>query len=122
MNWHAEVTLQLRVQIGGGAWLDFRRYTLRAYAEPGGYEARRPFDAVAQADLLGDKAFLHAMLRRDGLELSREAYRSLATLLAQFGVRQVTASRHGVDVTLEVDRWAKAPAPTQVRRPCAPGN
>lgn len=108
MHWHAELTLQLRLQRGDGLWLEQSRYTLRGYSQAQGYARRLPFDAVLQADVAGDRAHLHALLRRDGTELDRAAFRSLAELLAGQGVRWVVAHRHGVRVEMEVARWAAA--------------
>ena len=107
MHWHAELTLQLRLLVGPGEWLDVRKLTLRGYSEPGGYEARRQFDAVLQADVLGSRAFLHGMLRRDGVDLSRRDWRGIAQLLSGgFGVVEGVADRHGREVVMDARRWA----------------
>lgn len=104
MHWHAELTFELRLQHGGIEQLALRRYTLRGYHQPEGYAERRPYDAVLQADVLGDRAHLHALLRRDGAELSRPAMRSLAHVLCDHGVRWIAADRHGQLVVLPIER------------------
>lgn len=107
MHWHAELTMQLKLLVGPGEWLEVRKLTLRGYEQPGGYEAHRQFDAVLQADLMGARAFLHGMLRRDGAELSRADYRGIARLLRDdFGVSQGVADRHGREVVMDAERWA----------------
>lgn len=109
MYWHAELTLQLRLLVAPGEWLDIRKLTLRGYAEPGGYEGHREFDAVLQVDVHGTRAFLHGMLRRDGAELGRADYRGIARLLHdQAGVTQRVADRHGQEVVMDAARWAAA--------------
>ncbi|MBA4340629.1 MAG: hypothetical protein C0423_00595 [Methylibium sp.] len=93
--------------VGPGEWLEVRKLTLRGYAEPGGYEAHRPFDAVLQADLFGSRAFLSGMLRRDGADLGRADYRGIARLLRdEFGIVEGVADRHGREVMLQAERWA----------------
>ena len=107
MEWHAEETLQLRLKVGPAEWLEIRKLTLRGYERPGGYEAHRPFDAVLQADLLGNRAFLHGMLRRDGADLNRHDYRGIARLLLeQFSIAEAVADRHGREIVMDARRWA----------------
>lgn len=108
MHWHAEVTMRLELQTGPGVWMRLQKLTLRGYLEPGGYEAHRPFDAVAQADVYAAeaRAFIYGALRRDGAPLGRADWRDLARLLhADFGVRTAVADRHGREVVLPAARW-----------------
>ena len=107
MHWHAELTLQMRLLVGPEQWLDVRKFTLRGYTEPGGFEERRQFDAVLQVDVLNARAFLHGLLRRDGAKLGRRDYRGIADLLSnQAGVTQGVADRHGREVVMDAVRWA----------------
>lgn len=108
MHWHAEVTMRLEVKTGPGVWLKLLKLTLRGYSEPGGYEAHREFEAVAQADVyeVESRAFVHAALR-DGSRLGRADWRDLAKFLRlDFGVQTVVADRHGRPVVLDSARWA----------------
>lgn len=102
MHWHSEQTLRLDVRLGPDDLVQYLKLTLRGYEQPDGFAMRLPFLAVAQADLLltERRAFIHGMLTRSGLALSRSDWRSLgAHLRSAHGVRSVVADRHGRRVT-----------------------
>lgn len=97
-TWHAQVT----------------GLTLRFYEGEDGFDARVPFQAVARVELIGSaRAFVHAALRTDGLQITISQWRKLAVLLReQFGVELIEAERgeHREIVTWSTERAAARPA------------
>ena len=108
MHWHAELTMLFEIKSGPGGWYKVRTYTLRGYAEPGGYDARVPFDAVLRADIfpIEQRAFLSAAKGGDLAPMARKDYRALARFLrAEFGDIKVDMDRHGRDIETTTERW-----------------
>ena len=98
---------------------------LRGYSEPGGYEDRRPYEAVAHVKLLGaGVAFIEAALRSDGSTLSQDDWRAMARLLRdQHQVEIIEAVRHKRRVSWAVDRLLKLLkiiSATRLRHQCSP--
>lgn len=66
----------------------------RGYAEPGGYEARRPYDIVFSVFMLGDgRARIYAAHG----DVDRASFRELLRQLAEKGVHTALVERHGVE-------------------------
>lgn len=75
-------------------------YTLRGYDAPDGFEKHRPFKAVAQVLVVGNKAIVWAMLDTVTVDISRRDWVAIRKLLQQLGVTEVIADRHGEVVSL----------------------
>jgi hypothetical protein len=72
-------------------------YVGRGYAQPGGYEARRPYDLVFSVFMLGDgRARLYAAHAERG-ELDRATCKQICKALAEKGVHTLLVERHGVE-------------------------
>lgn len=80
-------------------------YTLYGYSEPGGLEARKPYLATGQVEIIGGRmAFLHATLR-NGQPLGPRDWRDVARLLAaETPCTQIMAERSGELVTWRIAR------------------
>ncbi len=80
-------------------------YTLYGYPEPGGLEARKPYLATGQVEIIGQRmAFIHATLR-NGAPLVARDWRDVARLLAtETKCTQLMAERGGEIVTWPIAR------------------
>ena len=72
---------------------------IRAYDQPGGYETRRPYQAIVTVTHLTDKiVYLHGAV---GV-VCRETWEKTLNLLRERGVTTVMLERHGRMKTIEL--------------------
>lgn len=106
MHWHAECVFDLHEMVSPGVWVRTRRFHLRGYREPGGFQEHRQFDAIAHArvESRGAEAFLSGALNPGGEELAVSDWRDLARLLRDTcEVGKIVADRRG-----RVRTWSTA--------------
>lgn len=72
---------------------------IRAYDQPGGYENRRPYQAIVTVTHLTDKiVYLHGAVGK----VCRETWAKTLDLLRESGVTTVMLERHGRMKTIEL--------------------
>lgn len=80
---------------------------IRAYDQPGGYENRRPYQAIVTVTHLTDKiVYLHGAIGT----VCRETWAKTLELLRESGVTTVMLERHGRMKTIELIPPATDPA------------
>lgn len=81
---------------------------IRAYDEPGGYEARQPYRGIIGVTFLTDKAvYLHAAVGK----VDRATHAQALDMLRARGVTTVQFERHGVMKTIDLMQADKQPEP-----------
>ncbi len=82
MNWHAQIT----------------SLTIRGYEGDGSFDNHSPFVAIAQVEFLSPGVvFVHSFLKSNSATLTKRDWINLNKLLREdFGVKEITADRHGL--------------------------
>lgn len=93
MNWNAQIT----------------SLTIRLYKDPDGFKKREPYIAVAQVELFSTgEAYIHAVLKKDGLNISVSQWAALCALLVDsFNVKTIKLERHNREVTFDAVKLAE---------------
>ena len=74
--------------------------TIRVYAEPGGYEARRPYLGIIAVDhLTSSTVYVHGAVGK----IDRAAYECAMNMLREIGVTTVMYERRGRMKTIEME-------------------
>jgi len=74
--------------------------TIRVYAEPGGYEARRPYLGIIAVDhLTSSTVYVHGAVGK----IDRAAYECAMNMLREIGVTTVMYERRGRMKTIELE-------------------
>ena len=82
--------------------------SIRSYDQPGGYENRRPYQAIVTVTHLTDKiVYLHGAVGT----VCRETWAKTLDLLSAAGVTTVMLERHGRMKTIELSAPAAAGSP-----------
>ena len=79
--------------------------TIRAYSEPGGYEARRPYDGIITVDhLTSSTVYVHGAVGK----IDRSTHARALNMLRELGVTTVMYERRGRMKTIELEKINKA--------------